>query len=347
MVSIPILLCTILIALFIGYIIPKKKIDKINEDIQEKNKEIQKQYNEIQEQFAQERIRQKEEINQWEISRNKKFIDWKNRENELSSKVSSLEAELQEKKKSIEDIQGNAQIIENQVYDIATINIEQREKELRDQYKKLESELLIHYTDLADEEMDNFISRSEDLDNKILTKENELNELKRKVDSIIESNKRIELEKEQKDFYRLQLSDLDIEEIKKIRSIEPYLRKKEPLNKVIWKVYYEKPYTDLIGRVIGNKKKTGIYKITNLINNMVYVGQSIDVAERWKQHIKRGIGADPPTQNKLYPAMLEVGIENFTFELIEECAPVQLTEREKFYTDFYKAQEFGYSIKKG
>jgi len=51
--------------------------------------------------------------------------------------------------------------------------------------------------------MDNFISRSEDLDNKILIKENELNELKRKVDSIIESNKRIELEKEQKDFYRL------------------------------------------------------------------------------------------------------------------------------------------------
>jgi len=51
--------------------------------------------------------------------------------------------------------------------------------------------------------MDNFISKSEDLDNKILTKENELNELKRKVDSIIESNKRIELEKEQKDFYRL------------------------------------------------------------------------------------------------------------------------------------------------
>ena len=45
--------------------------------------------------------------------------------------------------------------------------------------------------------------------------------------------------------------------------------------------------------------------------------------------------------------MLEVGIENFTFELIEECASAQLTEREKFYTDFYKAQEFGYSIKKG
>lgn len=86
--------------------------------------------------------------------------------------------------------------------------------------------------------------------------------------------------------------------------------------------------------------------MVSCIFNTVKNSQS-DVAERWKQHIKRGIGADPPTQNKLYPAMLEVGIENFTFELIEECAPAQLTEREKFYIDFYKAQEFGYSIKKG
>jgi len=105
----------------------------------------------------------------------------------------------------------------------------------------------------------------------------------------------MEMERQQKDFYRLQLSNLDLEEIKKIRSIEPYLRKKEPLNKVIWKVYYEKPYTDLIGRVIGQGTHIGIYKITNLENNMIYIGQSTNIAERWKQHIKRGIGADPPT----------------------------------------------------
>jgi hypothetical protein len=46
----------------------------------------------------------------------------------------------------------------------------------------------------------------------------------------------------------------------------PYLRDKEPLNKVIWKVYYEKPYTSMIGRVVGQGKHTGIYKITNLEN---------------------------------------------------------------------------------
>jgi hypothetical protein len=42
--------------------------------------------------------------------------------------------------------------------------------------------------------------------------------------------------------------------------------------------------------------------------------------ERWRQHIKRGIGAETPTRNKLYPAMLAIGVENFTFEVIEECS---------------------------
>ena len=322
-------ICAILIGLIIGYSISKKKTDEINYDIQQKNKEIQNTYNQLQEQIAQEKLKQQEIISK------------------LSSEVFSLETKIQEKKKAIEDIRDNAHIIESQTYDLAITDLEQQEKELCAKYKKLESELLIHYVDLADSEMDNFIQRSDELNNRILEQENKLQDLQQKVTTIVEANKRIELDKQQKDFYRLQLSELDIEEIKKIRSIEPYLRQKEPLNKVIWKVYYEKPYTALIGRVIGNKKITGIYKITNLENGMCYVGQSVDIAERWKQHIKRGIGADPATQNKLYPAMLEQGVENFTFELLEECPGAQLTEREKFYTDFYKAQEFGYSIKKG
>lgn len=340
-------ICAILIGLIIGYSISKKKTDEINYNIQQKNKEIQNTYNQLQEQIAQEKIKQQQAIAEWEANRNKKFIEWKNKETELISKVSSLETEIQEKRKSIEDIKDNAYIIESQTYDLAITDLEQQEKELYAKYKKLESELLVHYVDLADSEMDNFIQRSDELTNKILEQENRLQDLQQKVITIVEANKRIELDRQQKDFYRLQLSELDIEEIKKIRSIEPYLRQKEPLNKVIWKVYYEKPYTALIGRVIGNKKITGIYKITNLENGMCYVGQSVDIAERWKQHIKRGIGADPATQNKLYPAMLEQGVENFTFELLEECTGVQLTEREKFYTDFYRAQEFGYSIKKG
>ena len=136
-----------------------------------------------------------------------------------------------------------------------------------------------------------------------------------------------------------------IEEIKLLRNVSPYLRDKEPLNKVIWKVYYEKPTSDLIGRVIGAGVHTGIYKITNLANNMCYVGQATNLADRWKQHIKRGLGADTPTRNKLYPAMMAFGVENFSFEVIEEFSRDLLDAREDYWQDYFKAKEFGYSIK--
>ena len=83
---------------------------------------------------------------------------------------------------------------------------------------------------------------------------------------------------------------------------------------------------------------------TNIENNMCYIGQSVNVADRFKQHIKRGLGAETPTRNKLYPAMLSIGVENFTFEIIEECDRSLLDSREDYWQDFYHAKDYGYSI---
>lgn len=164
-------------------------------------------------------------------------------------------------------------------------------------------------------------------------------------DAAVAAAKRAEEMKDQLAFYRIQLSEIDVNEIDMLRSVEPYLRDKEPLNKIIWKCYYEKPTTDMIGRVVGSGVKTGIYKITEIATGKCYVGQAANIAERWKQHIKRGVGADAPTRNKLYPAMIAAGPENFTFEVIEECPRALLDEREDYWQDYFKAKEFGYSIK--
>lgn len=181
--------------------------------------------------------------------------------------------------------------------------------------------------------------------NKIIVATKELNELQVNIDSLVESAKREEELRQAANFYRLVLSEKDLEEIKMLRTVEPYLRDKEALNKVIWKVYYEKPYTDLIGRVIGPSVVTGIYKITNLENGMCYVGQATNVSDRWRQHIKRGIGAEAPTRNKLYPAMQEFGVENFSFELLEQCERSNLDAREDYFQEVFHAKDFGYSIK--
>ena len=165
------------------------------------------------------------------------------------------------------------------------------------------------------------------------------------VDAAVEASRRKLEEEEKENFYRLILTETDINEIKRLREVLPYIKDAEALNKVIWTIYYQKPYTDLIGRIFGDKKPCGIYKITNLQNQMSYVGQSVNVPERWRQHIKRGIGAEPPTRNKLYPAMLAIGVENFSFEFIEECEKSQLDQREQFWQQYFHTKDFGYSIK--
>lgn len=200
---------------------------------------------------------------------------------------------------------------------------------------------------------------SQDVQNLINQKQEELVKIQAEYQQVAESLvqagssyesftnalKLLQAKEDEKDFYRLQLSQLDLEEIDKLRSILPYLRDSEPLNKVIWKVYYEKPYTDLIGRIIGQGTHTGIYKITHIDSGKCYVGQAVNIADRWRQHIKRGLGAETPTRNKLYPAMAEYGVENFTFEIVEECPREELNEREDYWQDMYHAKDYGYSIK--
>ena len=237
-----------------------------------KKTQLDQEYKQQQENYKKDFQIEQDKINQYKLN-------WLQEESNLKINLSNLEGQIEEKRKSINELDNQAKtavkLVEEQVIDNMTNTVEQQSKELYLTYEKLESELKVHYTDLADELYGKFQEHDEELNNLILTKENELNELQSKAKAAVEANRRMELEKQQKDFYRLQLSDIDLEEIKHIRSIEHYLRKKEPLNKVIWKVYYEKPYTDLIGRVIGQGKKTGIYKITNIDNGMCYVGQAV------------------------------------------------------------------------
>lgn len=212
---------------------------------------------------------------------------------------------------------------------------------LEDSYEELAKDLVQDYLDKEKES----IQKIKKLNEKIQFEESQLEDLRHKVEAAVAYDKRNEENKNKTDFYKLNLTQDDLDEIYELRKIISHFRNPEPVNKVIWKTYYEKPYTDLVGRVIGSGVHCGIYKITNLQNNMCYVGQSTNIAERWKQHIKRGLGADTPTRNKLYPIMQTVGVENFSFEIIEECIKSQLNDREDYWQDFFKAKEFGYSIK--
>ena len=103
----------------------------------------------------------------------------------------------------------------------------------------------------------------------------------------------------------------------------------------------------MVGRVIGATEKTGIYKLTNLNDGKTYIGQAVKIGARWKEHVKKGIGADTPNRNKLYPAMLKDGVENFTFEVLEECPIEDLDIKEKFWIEYFQAKTVGYNSTAG
>ena len=267
----------------------------------------------------------------------------------LEKQHAALTARRQEIQDSISLLEQQAAESSDAIYkkswELANEKMSNASEAMSKQYEQAKQTAENDYLETLKDCANSFTSQINDKKNELKKVQDELTDLTQKLNSAVEANKRAEEIKQKQDFYRLQLTAIDLDEIKRLREVEPYLREKEPLNKVIWKVYYEKPYTDLIGRVVGTGIHTGIYKITNIENQMCYVGQAVNIADRWKQHIKRGIGAEAPTRNKLYPTMLEIGVENFTFEIVEECDKSKLNEREDYWQEFFHAKDFGYSIK--
>lgn len=152
---------------------------------------------------------------------------------------------------------------------------------------------------------------------------------------------------EQISFYCLQTKESEIADVKALERIKPQLNNPRVLSMLIWQTFFQKPMTALCNNVLGVKTVCGIYKITNQITKEAYIGQSVDVSKRWKDHIKCGLGIDTPAGNKLYKAMQEHGIWNFSWELLEECPKEELNAKEKFYIDFYKTYEYGYNSNVG
>lgn len=256
---------------------------------------------------------------------------YSNQINNYSIQLSSIEREISIRKEQWEDL--------NTAEEALRAKMQQERDIWFETYKKEQQKELLNaaadFTEQFKENAKKQLKVGEDLAAQI-------NQMRSTVNSAIEAEKR---KQDNVDKYRIQLDDKSIEDINKIKGIMDDLHFPEVLGKVMWKVYYEKPYTDLCGRLFNKPNICGIYKITNINNKMCYVGQAVSVQERWRQHIKRAIGAETPTNNKLYPAMLKHGIENFTFELIEETSREKLNEREDFWQNFYKAKEYGYSIK--
>lgn len=84
----------------------------------------------------------------------------------------------------------------------------------------------------------------------------------------------------------------------------------------------------------------GIYKITNKLDGKVYIGQASNLEVRLAEHKQKRSQTIDNYINVL-------GVENFDFEILEECNLEELDQKEKDYIKLYDSQKTGYNVQEG
>lgn len=89
-----------------------------------------------------------------------------------------------------------------------------------------------------------------------------------------------------------------------------------------------------------------IYQIRNLINNKVYIGQTVNEIRRKSNHLFL-LRSNQHHSIKLQNAYNKYGEENFVFEILEECSKEELNEKEIKYIQLKNSYNNGYNCNIG
>jgi len=92
------------------------------------------------------------------------------------------------------------------------------------------------------------------------------------------------------------------------------------------------------------EKKSGVYKITNVITDKIYVGSTLDFDGRWWDHKKR-LKKGNHHSIKLQRSYNIYGENNIIFEILEVCDKGVLLIREQYYMDLYDSYKNGYNCR--
>ena len=318
-VSIILIIVSILILVYAIYQI--RHTHKYNQDIDKQNKLLEQDYE------------------AW----TKRVEKEKNQYSSLSQQVNSKQNEINSAYAQLENIR---QVTDATIADQKKISQQAFENycEILDkQYKEQEEEYNGHIDSLVEA----YAKLQLELMDKAEAAKEELAQVEATRAAAIQAQLKEKEIKEQLAFYCLTIKQNDLNDIKVLDSIKPRLNNPRILSMLIWQTYFQKPMTSLCNNIVGTKVKCGIYKITNQLDDMCYIGQSVDIATRWKDHAKCGLGIDTPQNNKLYQAMIKDGLWNFSFEILEECPRDQLNEKEKYYIQLYQSKEYGYNTTAG
>lgn len=92
----------------------------------------------------------------------------------------------------------------------------------------------------------------------------------------------------------------------------------------------------------------GIYSIENKINHKKYIGQSVNIKQRWQSH-RNELNKQKHHNDYLQKSWNKYGEQNFEFKVLERCSKDLLNDKERYYIDLYDTmnEDYGYNLKSG
>lgn len=177
----------------------------------------------------------------------------------------------------------------------------------------------------------------------------DLADWQKRRDAINADIQRAKLLEQQTDYYRICLSKSAKEDIAYLLSIVEKFNNKETIYKLIWSEYIQQPFKTMLNHVLGNTEpRNVIYMIENITTKEIYIGKTkAEVSKRWTEHIKTSLNIGSISRTNIHKALFN-NWDNFTFSIIEQVDnDTNLSDREKFYIEFYQSNVYGYNIKSG
>ncbi len=252
----------------------------------------------------------------------------------------------------------------NQKIDDSSIILRIKQDELEKEYNRKKE----NYIKEIEEEIEDWarsaqeaatINRNykiEEFNEEIINKEKELNNLKDEIKDFQAKREVINQEilrqremEEKQDFYKIQIDEASKQDIAFLLSIIDRFNNKEIIYKLIWSEYIQRPFKNMLDRVLSNKNpKNVIYMIKNMDTEEIYIGKTkAEVSKRWTEHIKTSLNIGTISKTKIHKALFN-NWDKFSFTVLEEV-PIEnnLGDREKYYIRLYESDIFGYNIKSG
>ncbi len=334
---------------FVLIILYNKEKKKLHENYKEKLKnQYENEYRQLEKEQA-DRVASvyrdsEQKVQQIRYEENHIIENFEIRKQALEETVKQLEKRREELIKAHNDaVQSEQEKINLEVTNYKNLTLERINQEIEKEKTEKKNK--------ASEEIAQHIAINEELLN---TKRLELagildliEDYKKKQQVINEEILRRRQVEERQDFYRIVLSESAIQDMQILLSIRENLKMRENLDKLIYDAYVAKPAAEMIKRVLNGRAPSGIYKITRIKTGEIYIGKSTDIKKRWGEHTKTAYGVGSIAHSILHTTIRKDGIENFTFELLEEVPKDKLTEREKYWINFYNSKNYGLNEREG